>query len=489
MKKNLFILMAGALALCACDPSGKEPGNGPTPPPAEPAVNLEWAYEVGYKFAGQSVAVDQLGNVYVQPLEQGKLIKLDKSGVVAWDKAISTGTSLKGSGIPSCEPDGSVVYALTGYQEEGAGLAALNGADGSHKWFALHTEQFWGDSKTPNIKVNRTPIAVLDNAIVAGNGGTTGAVLAFNKATGERISYICKNDDGTGGVAGGCSAGPAITKDGYILWAASYVGVAFADLAEALDPRQDNDNCGKYVQYSGFIKPQDGKNPSYVNCCPVSTVINGEEVVINAVHNNAKTDLVIYAVKSSQFAGKKNHTGDQWLWEYTVTGNKQDQGGLVIGKNNEAIVTLKNTSEASMGGILAVDEAGQLLYEYRIAEHVSGAPAVDNNGDIHFATEAGNYYIVRPNLTTKSCEVLASASLTALLVEKGVITDETLAGSVWSDVMIGYDGALHVGLNINNAEGFTTSYVVKLSNPTTTAPCASAWPMKYADASHTCVQK
>lgn len=480
--------MAGALALCACDPNGKEPGNGPTPP-AEPAVNLEWAYEIGYKFAGQSVAVDQLGNVYVQPLEQGKIIKLDKAGTLAWDKAISTGTSLKGSGIPSCEPDGSVVYALTGYQEAGAGLAALNGADGSHKWFALHTEQFWGNGGTPNIKVNRTPIAVLENALVAGNGGTTGAVLAFDKATGQRISYICKNDDGTGGVAGGCSAGPAITKDGYILWSASYVGVAFADLAEALAPRQDNVDCGKYVQYSGFIKPKDGKNPGAVNCCPVSTVIGGEEVVINAVLNNAKTDLVIYAVKSSHFDSAKNKTGNEWLWEYIVAGNKQDQGGLVIGKHNEAIVSLSNTSESSMGGILAVDEAGQLLYEYRIAEKVSGAPAVDNNGDIHFATESGNYYIVRPDVAKKECELLASANLVTLLTDKGIITDETLVGSVWSDVMIGYDGALHVGLNIVAGTEFSTSYVVKLSNPTTTAPCASAWPMKYADASHTCVQK
>ena len=84
MKKNLFILMAGALALCACNPEGKEPGNGPTPP-AEPEIKLAWAYEIGgYAVKGNVPAVDNAGNVYMNSAITNEVYKISPAGALVW---------------------------------------------------------------------------------------------------------------------------------------------------------------------------------------------------------------------------------------------------------------------------------------------------------------------------------------------------------------------------------------------------------------------
>ncbi|GHT11570.1 hypothetical protein AGMMS4956_04800 [Bacteroidia bacterium] len=40
---------------------------------------------------------------------------------------------------------------------------------------------------------------------------------------------------------------------------------------------------------------------------------------------------------------------------------------------------------------------GAILWTYGIPENVSGVPAIDQAGNIHFGTDAGNYYIYFTN--------------------------------------------------------------------------------------------
>ena len=52
-----------------------------------------------------------------------------------------------------------------------------------------------------------------DKYVYCGNGGSTGSMIAVDKTTGNRVSYLT-NADGTSGPAGGVYAGPVISKQG-----------------------------------------------------------------------------------------------------------------------------------------------------------------------------------------------------------------------------------------------------------------------------------
>ena len=73
-----------------------------------------------------------------------------------------------------------------------------------------------------------------------------------------------------------------------------------------------------------------------------------------------------------------------------------DQGGVVIGLDGSIIVTVKRAPGEATGGIISLSPGGAIQWHYGIAEDVSGCAAIDQAGNIHFGTQSGNYYIIKP---------------------------------------------------------------------------------------------
>ena len=105
--------------------------------PVLPTLALEWASPVlgledgatRSQFGGNYPAVDQNGNVYVTMTEgNDRLYKLNgATGAVLWSEHLGCSGTVNSS--PSCEPDGSVIYAPGGQSGTGR-VVAYNGNGG-----------------------------------------------------------------------------------------------------------------------------------------------------------------------------------------------------------------------------------------------------------------------------------------------------------------------------------------------------------------------
>ena len=116
---------------------------------------------------------------------------------------------------------------------------------------------------------------------------------------------------------------------------------------------------------------------------------------------------------------------------------------------------------------------------------VSGAAAVDNNGNVHFATDS-DYYIVKPNTNSGgSYEVLAKVNLKNLLLAGGWVSNLSRTG-VWSSVKIAKGGRLYLNVNLDNSRAATCCFTY----PGVTGPDeTSSWPQKGADQYNSCNQQ
>lgn len=464
-----------------------------------PNINLEWiSPALGIESDGVSEirsnypAVDASGNVYVQ-IARGEtmLFKLNGTdGSIAW--STDMGYTGDNNTSPSCEPDGSVVYALGGASGSGR-VMAVNGADGSVKW-TFGPEKFFGNGSTPAPNFNQVTPAIGSKNIYVGNAGTTGSVLAIDKATGERVSYVSGNADGTGGPSGGSQSGVSITADGEVAWVANY-GIFTADQALLDTPTLTHDTFGAYVPwaqhfYHGWTYQS---SRSGVAC----SKIDGQDAVWAAVMEKTTSGQYnLHVICGKVSAGKVGEytKGAFFLDKKIENVTNQDQGGIVIGPRGEAIVSLKGTP----GSIAAVMPDGQIAYTYTMpgGKDVCGACAVDNNGYIHIVNDlsggADYYVIVKPDYENKTCETVASCELNTLLRENGVDMGSCDQVRTWTSVVIGNDGRIYLGATASSSEGGSTKQarVICLSFRETTGPSTvSPWPMRGADACHSGRQK
>ena len=177
-------------------------------------------------------------------------------------------------------------------------------------------------------------------------------------------------------------------------------------------------------------------------------------------------------------------------WRTSLNGvGAQDQGGVVIGIDGTVIVTVKRASGEATGGIVALDaQNGAIKWHYGIAEDVSGCAAVDQVGNIHFATQSGNYYIIKSDASEDP--LILKRDLASLIAES---TSSLGAGweagmaKVWSSPVIGMDGTIYVG--VTNTNNTSQSVLIALEDEGVTGPASSAWPMKGGNAQHTSLQK
>lgn len=164
-----------------------------------------------------------------------------------------------------------------------------------------------------------------------------------------------------------------------------------------------------------------------------------------------------------------------------------DQGGVVIGLDGSIIVTVKRAPGEATGGIISLSPGGAIQWHYGIAEDVSGCAAIDQAGNIHFGTQSGNYYIIKPEESDE--QLILKKDLAALISESDSPLKgdwEAGIGKIWSSPTIGPDGAIYIG--VTNTVDPTKSVLVALEDEGITGAATSAWPMKGKDRRHSGAQ-
>lgn len=458
-----------------------------TMPAVDLGIRLVWAYgslsgdEALTQISGTVPAVDGAGNVYVTTNGSHLLTKISSTGTKLWSGTIGSGTTQNTS--PSVDADDATVYAEVG---NGTGTAVKAFAsDGTEKWNFPYTSFFATSTPSPNF--NQMAAAVGDQCIYVGNAGTTGSVLSINKSTGKRIAYVA-NAAGTAGPAGGVTSGMALTRGGVVSWHCVW-GMYGANQGYLDAPSQEGD-YGEYVPYG--VAYRYGWAWSTANSGVAVSSIDGQDYLWS-VGEEKTTDgaynlHVICAPAAAGLGTSGSGVSQAWNFDHKITNvAHQDQGGICIGPRGEGIIALKNNG--GDGGIYAVSTDGQKAYQYKIGADVAGAPAVDAAGNIHFLGDNGYYYIVRPDYATGTCTLLAKASLYTLAGSRGKDLGTATAARAWTSPMIGPDGKLYIGATLHKSWSDRYGCVLCAVYPGCTGPGDTPWPMKYADARHTCRQK
>ena len=464
-------------------------------------LNVEWIWDKGNlpTFRGSFPAIDDNGNVYVTSNE-GTVYKIDSSGELVWSAALdgigkNVGTS------PSVEPDGSAIYFAGGQNGEGS-LYALDGS-GAVKW--MFSDYPWdGINKKRNYW--QTVIGVGQDNIYVPIGSLC-ALVAVNKTDGSLTGYGCGTADGGQGNMPGAGSGCAIGRSGTVSMLAK--SGAFNWNKSLLDYPAEG---GKFAPY-GYHDLYDGwgdYSSDNQGVIAASYLTSGENIIIScSQESKGRIDVQYYpAAYAKDNTLKRHNTSDLAYYSRHQIGTNtndskapamQDQGGIVMGHDNTVvIVPMKYRSGASAddkignGGLYSVwigrSNANNASACWRVntgKENVSGAAAVDNNGNVHFATDK-YYYIIKPNTNSGgSYEVLEQVHLRNLLAGTGLIDDFDYTGC-WSSVKIDKNGKTYLNLNIDSKRGITCCF----SYPGVTGPDeTSSWPQKGADQYNSCNQQ
>ena len=455
----------------------------------EPKLQLLWAYG---KFDGDDKllrpqgnvpAIDNNGNVYVLTNGYDGMMKIDNTGKKAWEIQAAFGGVSQFS--PSIEADGSVVY-FGGGDTNQPFVRAVNASDGSTKWTFDASKFFNGTGAAPAPSLKRRIIpAITDKAVLIGNGGSTGTVIAIDKATGNRLSYI-GNADGTGGPGGGCNVGVAVSKKGYALWSASW-GAYSAKVTEMQAPTKTHATFGGYAPWYSAYRVS---GVSYgVDVCDGIAALTVDGVDHLAFYIYKTSDLYLACGSAEVAAANSGAAAPKYAYKLAGA-KKQDQGGIVVGPNNEVIYSLKH-NDAVPGGVYAINPStGALAWKYTTGCDVGGAAAVDNNGYVHVMSDDGWYHIIKPN-ADGTVKVVLKENMVNILKKDASYADAPKVGS-WSSPMIGNDGKIYAYIPVYGAAGTNDSrygVVMCMEYAPCTGPGNTSWPMKGADARHSGNQK
>lgn len=369
---------------------------------------------------------------------------------------------------PSIDTDGTVYLGSGDVSKKIARVYAIR-PDGTKKWVVAGDAEkgFWNKGAASTPRINYLTCAIGENHVYMGNGGSTGSVLAVDKSTGYRVGYVA-NAENTGGPSGGVSAGLVLTSDQTIIWAGGKNGL-FGASANALN-NGGNVPWSWQVYSSGDDKPSQNMNGS---------LAIGADGTIYGIATFPSTGSSVFAIGSDGI--------EKWRTSLNNVGNL-DQGGVVIGLDGSIIVTVKRASGESTGGVVSLKAGdGSVNWHYGIPEDVSGCAAIDQAGNIHFGTQSGNYYIIKPEVSEE--QLVLKRDVAALISGsdspmKASWKPET--GKIWSSPTIGPDGVIYIG--ITNTDDPSKSALVALEDDGITGATASEWPMKGKDRRHTSAQ-
>ena len=435
-------------------------------------VKLLWAgYTRGYNAVSTPAVADD-GSVYAvsgaNADNPGMLYKFDKDGKQVWAKEL--GGQVRAT--PSIDADGTVYL---GYgSANGTGTVTAFNPDGSKKW-DFTPDKFWAVDPTKlAASIQTTVCGIGSKNIYFGNCGTTGSVLAVDKATGARVGWVT-NADGTGGPAGGVRSGVLLTKNGQIVWGGGKYGTHYI----AQSKLDGAGNSG--VAYDGRYYPFTAKNNSEGGLAVLT--INGKTCVAGLFTSNDTAVPWLYAFDVT--------TGEA-VCAYAIEDSPEmDNGAVVVTKEGYLVGTLNYSNGMENGGIIVIDPStaeGRKVAEYRVQEKVSGSPAIDAAGNIHFGTESGNYYVV-----DKTGKLIAKRDLKELVAADSRYTQSiplTDPAKVYSSVVIGDDGKIYIHFTNNDtAKKRAFGAIVCLQVPECKGVSDSVWPMFGQNRRHTNNQK
>lgn len=324
---------------------------------------------------------------------------------------------------PSVAPDGTVYIAVRDLQATAASrksfLFAIN-PSGTAKW----NYAFGYD-----VNFNYLTIAVGQDGNVY-VGGLTNApfnIVVLNQNNGVEVKRIA--------LPAGVRSGLALSKTGDIYFASTGANGIYS-----------------YNVITGVQK---------FNYKPANLTSTGGDFSISS-------DGTIYSTATIGANGgilAMNADGTE-KWVYKTAGGI-DFGGIAIGADGTLYSPGGRTAglPAKSDGLVALNTDGTMKWKFETAEAVTNCvPLVDNRGYIHFVTDLGTYYVVKPDGT-----IYGSISL-------GV--------KCWSSPVIDATGKVYIGCE-------KTSGVSEISCIKTraTGPSNSAWPMKGKDSRRTHMQK
>lgn len=468
-------------------------------------MKVEWVWDNGNvpTFRSNIPAIDDNGNVYVSTSE-GAIYKIDKDGKEQW-RTVLPGVSGKVETNPSVEKDGSAIYYAAGRDKVGK-IVALN-PDGSIKW--TFSDWPWGENQSHNFWQSMIGIGG-DNLYVP--VGSLNTVLTIRKADGTRVSYGAGNADGSRGNVSDPGSGCAVGLGGTVSYMTLYGGYTW-DKKLLDNPADESVTWGKFALW-GYRDLWPGWNDFGANSDHQGIIAakkgpsTGEDIIIScAQESKCRIDVCCYPASLAIDNTLARHDDDRYkyLWRHQIGTNTdnaaapaaQDQGGIVMGHENlVVIVPMKNRSgtadpKIGQGGLYSIwvgryaDGGGSSCWRVTVPQDVSGAAAIDNNGNVHFATN-DSYFIVKPSTDDGgSYEVLAKINLRNLLLSSGLVGDCNYTG-VWSSIKIAAGGKIYLNVNINSKRAVTCCFTY----PGVTGPDpTSSWPQKGADQYNSCNQQ
>ena len=432
-------------------------------------VKLKWvgAHVLG-EIRSTAPAVSDDNNVYMTSNDHYLRKFSAATGEQLWE--FDLWTSADGdspSGNTHTTPSIGTVYVGTGDTSGKIGRVYAINPDGTKKWVVAGDAEkgFWNKGQASKPRINYLTCAIGENHIYMGNGGSTGSVLAVDKNTGYRVGYVA-NADNSGGPSGGVSAGIALANN-TLIWAGGKNGL-FGASASAL-------NTGGNVMWAWQIYSSGNDKPSENMNASVAVDATGTIYGI----------ATFPSIGSSAFAIGSDGV-EKWRTSLGNVGTL-DQGGVVIGLDGSIIVTVKRAPGEATGGIVALSPNGVVQWHYGVPEDVSGCAAIDQAGNIHFGTQSGNYYIIKPESSEE--QLILKKDLAALISESdSPLKDnwEAGIGKIWSSPTIGPDGTIYIG--VTHTVDPSKSVLVALEDEGITGCAASAWPMKGKDSRHTSAQ-
>ena len=436
------------------------------------SVTLLWANKVvGYN-AWSAPAVADDGSVYATT-QSNILYKYDKDGKLLWEKTIPhTVDGATTQGTPSIDTDGTV-FIGSGTKNGAAKVLAFN-PDGSVKW--TFTDFWCAPTQTLSPSYNSPICGIGEKNIYFGNCGTAGSMLAADKATGKRVAWH-QNDKG-GGPAGGVRSGVLITKGGMLHWGGGVYGF-FGSAKNAVDAANNSGVNWTWAIWSGSPDKAVNNNQGAIGLAKV----DGKTCIVGVISDETGYGPKVYAIESA--------SGNVVSTYYVEVSPAMDNGSVAVTPDGNIVATLNYSNGQTNGGIVVVkptSPTGTKVAEYRVQEKVSCTPAIDAAGNIHFATESGNYYVV-----DKDCKLLVKKTLKNL-VQGDNRYKETFANldaaKVWSSPVIGDDGKVYLQFTNNDAaKKREFGAIVCFTVPQCSGPANSDWPMIGQNRRHTNCEK
>lgn len=433
-----------------------------------PDLWLEWATSTATgQFYANTPAMSPDGKcVYVLSNDYALRCYDSATGVEKW--AFKTGevqgvafTPSATYSTPSVDSDGTIYIAIGNTNGK---LFAVN-PTGTLKWVTQADAKtgFWnkGSVATPGMRYG-SPIAD-DKYVYCGNGGSTGSMVAFDKTTGKRVTYLT-NAAGTAGPAGGILQGPVINSNGFMYMMGAVYGEFGVDKASM---KTDNTFTPLAWQRPSRTDLKDYGSGLSANAQGSMAIDAEGNAVMTIYPKNSKT--TIYCVKQDG--------SPKWITSIDNSA-KQDQGGVVIGTDGTVYASLKKATGIK-GGIVALDgTTGVEKWIYELDESVSGAPAIDAEGHILFGTDSGNFYIIDETGQNTLAKIDVAAQVAASNVS---FASQWAAGKgkMWSSPIIDATGKIYIG--ITNTASTNNSCMVALQSKYVSSPAASVWPMHGRD--------